>query len=75
MIEFSFDINDYIVAQLTANELGITDKYNVQFVEYYVPSTKVSEIAEIKASGINYVELNDGSLHFNTINYEDFSNE
>lgn len=75
MIEFSFDINDYIVAQLTANELGITDKYNVQFVEYYVPSTKVSEIAEIKASGINYVELNDGSLHFNTINYSDFSNE
>lgn len=69
MNELSFDLNDYIVAQLIANELGMTSKYNVHFIEYYLPADKTDEIEEVMQTGINYTQLEDGSLHFYNVNY------
>lgn len=72
MTGLTFDIDRFLVAQLTANELGINSKFNVQFIEYYIPSTYVDEINEIKQTYSNWYELEDGAIHFNIIEYTPF---
>lgn len=66
------DINSFVVAQLTANELGENAKYNVQFIEYCVPFTYQDLIEQVKAdTNIEWHELSDGSIRFNKVIYTD----
>lgn len=62
-------IDDFIVAQLIANELGDLAKYNVQFVEYYIPSGYQELINQVKETEENWVELSDGSIRFHKVEY------
>ena len=70
--ETAITIDNFVVAQLTANELGDITKYNVQFTEYLIPSDYQDLINQVKEDVSNWVELSDGSIRFNKIIYTDF---
>ena len=69
--ETVIDVNNFVVAQLTANELGEGAKYNVQFIEYLIPPTYQDLINEVKESNEDWHELSDGSIRFNKVIYTD----
>lgn len=67
--ETAITIDNFVVAQLTANELGEVAKYNVQFIEYLIPPTYQDLINQVKQDEENWVELSDGSVRFHKVIY------
>lgn len=66
MNELTFNTEEFRTLQYVANG----EQYNTYFREYLIPADRQEEIAEVKASGIKYYELPDGSIHFHQVRYE-----
>lgn len=62
-------IDSFVVAQLSANELGEAVKYNVQFIEYLIPPTYTELITQVKEEEENWTELADGALRLHKVIY------
>lgn len=70
-MELSFNIDDFIKIKASGIIPNDENSYKCTLAEYFIPAIETEKIAEIKDSDINYIECNDGSIHFNLITYED----